>query len=307
MTHSRNPSARHRARAHRRLAPTERRCARLAKVVVLAIVAWSLPATAAAAPVYTFNHFIDTYNSSALAANNPGQQSSPIDYDFAYQSVHWQDKNFGEVHGHVHAGSLGIYAHAYNNGLYAPQRQEVGASFTFDVMFASPTSDPVDVVMNLALSGTISPPGGFRSTVSVAAGAQGINPASGGQFSRSGTASPATTSSGMLAGFVDDGSVQTISTAVMSVPVNVPVTMFIALSTVQPYHNANPVIDFGHTVSLASGGDVFTLLGPNAAGVTVDSVDAGIVDNQFVAAVPLPGAAWLLAGVVLPLLRRRRG
>lgn len=305
MTHSRNPSARR--RAPRPLAASDRRCVRLAQVVVMATVAWVLPATAAAAPVYTFNHFIDTYNSSALAANNPGQQSAPIDYDFAYQSVHWQDKNFGEVHGHVHAGSLGIYAHAYNNGQYAPQRQEVGASFTFDVMFASPAADPVDVVMNLALSGTIAPPGGFYSTVSVSAGAQGVNPVSGGQFGRSGTSSPATTSSGMLAGFIDDGSVQTISSAVMTVPVNVPVTMFIALATIQPYHNANPVIDFGHTLSLASGGDVFTLLGPHAAGVTVNSVDAGIVDNQFVAAVPLPGAAWLLAGVMLPLLRRRRG
>lgn len=97
-----------------------------------------------------------------------------------------------------------------------------------------------------------------------------------------------------MAGFVDDGSKQTISTGAFSVPVNVPVQMILELHTIQGYFPNPPVISFGDTLSLLTGGDVFTILGGET--IIVNSLDAGIVNNQFgSAAVPVPAALPLFA------------
>lgn len=259
-----------------------------------------------AAASYTFNHFIDTYNSSTLADNNVGTQGTPINYSFDYQSVDHLDRNFGEVHGHVQPGSIGITASAYNVGVYAPQRQEVFATSEFDVVFSSPQADPINVILNMDLSGEISPPSGY-SRVSVAAGPVG-KPASRGNYYKTGNpgpGSPEVIAEYILAGFSDDGAKHEISTIAYTVPVNVPVRMTMTLSTVQGYDTSNPTISFGHTLSLAGSGDVFTVLGGNAASISINSIDAGIINNQF-SAVPVPPLLPLVVVSLVGLLTRRR-
>lgn len=280
-----------------------------AAVTASAIVLAS--AVAGAAPIYELDHFQDTFNSTVHApGGDVGPQGTPIDYDFAFQSVQFQDKNFGEVHANVGPGSIGISARAFNNGLFAPQRQEVFASFTFDVVFGSAGSNPIDVVMNLDLSGAIDP-GPLFSTVQVRAGlptsffsgsySENNDPNSGSPFR-----------DGMLSGFTANGATQSISTGTLSVPVNVPVTMFMRLNTIQGYQIEDPRIVFGDTLSLTTLGDVFTILGPNADGITVNSADAGIVDNRFGQTdlgqdVPEPGTLTLLGAGLVGIGWVRRG
>ncbi len=267
---------------------------------------------ARAAPIYELDHFRDTFNSTVHApGGNVGPQGTPIDYDFAFQSVHFLDRNFGEVRANVNAGSIGIAARAFNNGQFAPQRQEVFASFTFDVVFGSAGNSPIDVVMNLDLSGSIDP-GPLFSTLQVRAGLPS-NFSSGSYSENNDPTSGSPFRDGMLSGFTANGATQSISTGILNVPVNVPVTMFMRLNTIQGYQLDDPRILFGDTMSLTTTGDVFTILGPNADGITVNSADAGIVDNRFGQTdlgidVPEPGTLTLLsAGLVsLGWARRRR-
>ena len=288
-----------------------RKLSHLAAATTAAAIALS-SSLAGAAPIYELDHFRDTFNSTVHApGGDVGPQGTPIDYDFAFQSVHFLDRNFGEVHANVGAGSIGISARAFNNGQFAPQRQEVFASFTFDVIFGSAGSSPIDVVMNLDLSGSIDP-GPLFSTVQVRAGLPS-NFSSGSYSENNDPNSGSPFRDGMLSGFTANGATQSISTGILNVPVNVPVTMFMRLNTIQGYQPDDPRILFGDTMSLTTTGDVFTILGPNADGITVNSADAGIVDNRFGQTdfgmdVPEPGTLTLLgAGLAgLGWVRRRR-
>lgn len=273
---------------------------------VFLLAALALPHTALAAPEYYLVHNSDGYGNTG-PIETVGPQNSPIDYDFPYQETYFTGANHGEVHANVNPGSLGITALASNNGGSAPQRQEVSAQFSFDVIFSSPGSDPIDAVMNMNLSGEIFNPLYLYSTVQVSAG-RNIDSSSGEYREIIDTMSPSPVRSGMLSSFVADGTDQTISTNVMSnVPVNVPVRMFLQLDTIQPYTIANPMISFGSTLSLTTSGNVFSISGPNASAVTVNSTDAGIVDNRYV--VPEPCAITIAAFGMLGLcgLCRRMG
>jgi hypothetical protein len=168
--------------------------------VLLVLLGTSQVCEVSAAPVYNLDHFQDTYNSTSHApGGDVGPQSTPIDYDFPFQSVHWQDKNYSEVHANIGPGSVGIFDRAYNNGVYAPQRQEVIATFRYDAQFDSAGSSPIDVVMNLQLSGVISEPQFLYSTVEVSAGIVS-GPSSWGSYSEiSDPNSPSPQRSGMVA------------------------------------------------------------------------------------------------------------
>ncbi len=260
-----------------------------AMAIALALV---LPAGVAAAPIYFVNH-----NADALGNTGPnetvGPQDTPIDYSFN-GVTYFTGANTGNVQATVNQGTVGISARATNNGGFAPQRQEVVASFTFDTIFGSVGTNPIDVAMNLMISGQIlNPPSFVYSTLEVVAGRIGSGISSGGYRE---SATEPTIQNGMLSGFVADGSQQSISTAVFSVPVNVPVQLLLQLNTIQPYATTSPLIDFANTLTLSTIGDVFTILGGET--ITVNSVDAGIVNNQFssAAVVPIPAALPLFAG-----------
>lgn len=253
--------------------------------------------TAFAGPIYSLAHQADAYNNGPV--DYVGPQATPIDYDFEYQPTYFTGANYGEVHANVNPGSIGITAHTYNIGVYAPQRQEVTATFTFDVLFSSPGTENINVVMNMDLSGYIGVPD-FYATVFVNAGITG-NAAGGTYTEYAPTSDPPVARSGMLSGFTADGTTHSVSTHSINVPVNVPVTMFMRLGTIQAYTPAGLTIGFGNTFSLATSGNVFDISGPNAEFVTVNSEDANIVDNQFtdVTAVPEPSSMAMLMSMLV--------
>ncbi len=269
--------------------------------IALALV---LPASVAAVPVYNLSHQSDSFG-NAGPSETVGPQGTPIDYSFS-GVTYFTGANFGTVQANIDRGSIGITATAFNNGAFAPQRQEVSASFQFDVIFGSAGASPIDVMMNMMISGIVSPGNNNSSTVQVFAGRSYLGFHTGfysenkdGMVDRS----------GLLSGFTDDGTKQLISTGLINVPVNVPVQMSLLFKTIQPYSTDTGTISFGNTLSLSTIGDVFTIVG--AGGITVNSVDAGIVNNRFsVAAVPVP-AALPLFGSALAMLgffgwRRKR-
>lgn len=269
----------------------------------------SMPSVQAGS-IYRLQHFIDTYNSSTYApGGNIGPQATPISYNYNFQPISPGSANYGEVRGNVSRGSIGIRSRAYNNGRYAPARAEIYASYTFDVFFASVSNDPISVVMNFDLAGQVLGSRGYGTLdTNVYAGGsrvgsgryyQNLNPNTGSGISRN----------GMLSGFSANGTEQTVSTGAFSVAANQNVTITMQLHTIQGYDIGNPTIAFGNTFNLATSGDVFTILGPNAGGVSVNSSDAGIVNNRFagVTAVPEPSSIllWSLGLVGATFTRRR--
>ncbi len=253
-----------------------------------------------AAPEYSVFHNSDGYGNTG-PSESVGPQATPIRYEFEYQQTYFTGANFGSVHAAVAPCCIGFSATTFNSGAYGPQRQEVYAGFSFDVYFESPNADPIDVVMNLQLSGTFSNPN-FVSNVQVYAGIHSATH-SGIYFGAPQTPNPQ--GSGMLAGFSPDGSAQTISTGVIAnVPVNTASRMSIQLVTINGYAPQLSSVAFGSTLSFTTTGEVFSVLGPDAALIGVNSSDANIIDNRF-AAVPLP-ASLPLFGVGLVCLARRR-
>ncbi|AEF99878.1 hypothetical protein [Methylomonas methanica] len=84
--------------------------------------------------------------------------------------------------------------------------------------------------------------------------------------------------------------------------------MLIAMKVASGYSTTAPVVDFGHTLSLATLGDVFTIADAyKGMDIRVNSVDAGIVDNRFSrnANVPIPGMGPLIGLGLIGLWVRR--
>ncbi len=249
------------------------------------------------ASIYTVSHNSDGYGQTG--PSDFIQQGTPIDYEFEFQPTYFiPNSNYGEVYANVSQGSIGIYARTQNFGGYAVQRQEVTASFTFDVFFSSPTNDEISVSLNLDLSGTLQSVANGGGSVFAQVGT--VNQA-GQQFS-SGWYSEnngEVTRSGMLSNFSDSGSKQTITTSeFILVPVNVATSFSVTLGTIQGYGLSSNVIDFGNTFNLTTVGDVFTVRGPNAELITVNSDDAGIYDNRYgQSAVPEPSSVAVFAGI----------
>ncbi len=262
------------------------------------------PKESEAGVIYELDHFQDTYNSSQHApGGDVGPQSSPIHYDFGFQSVHYLGHNSSEVHASVTPGAIGVFARAYNNGVYAPQRQEVIAPFTFDVFFESVQSDPISVILNLDLSGQIDVGPGSSGTVTTSV-SSGQDHYAGSYYKGIDYNGDLTVSgNGILSGFADDGGVKAISTGPFNVAVNQNVTFRMSFGTIQGFHLTNPIINFGNTFNFTTSGDVFTILGPNAGEISVSSVDANIVNNQFQSSsVPEPSSFVLLGLGSLGLL-----
>lgn len=288
--------------AHRHPSTAIVRKRRPCRFVVLAFSALLLATEPlSAAPAYSVFHNSDGFGNTG-PSESVGPQATPVNYEFGYQQTYFTGANYGSVYASAGPGSIGITATTFNIGVYAPQRQEVYAGFDFDVFFESPNSDPIDVIMNLELSGSFSNPN-FVSNVQVYAGNYRYRH-SGIYFGAPQTPNPQ--GSGMLAGFSAGGSPQTISTGVIAnVPVNMPTRMSIQLVTNNGYAPQTSTISFGSTLTFATTGDVFTVLGPDAALIGVNSIDADIVDNRFTV-VPLPASLPLLGAGFIWLARRRR-
>ncbi len=275
--------------------------------LMLLILCTAFSITGYAAPIYRLQHWTDTYV-APVYGGNIGPQGSPIDY--TYYSYLDNGHNLSQVNASVDAGAIGIYDRAWNDTTYAPRRQEVVARFTFDVMFASTGNDSIDAMLNFDLSGDMLrayDERSFLQSLSVQIGRVGYE-TNGGNYQE--TWDPnglqvVSSASGLLSGFQADGTVQTLSTGFFQdIPVNQSVQFFIQMSTINSYSNVDPRIAFGDTLSLTSFGDVFSISGAGAGGITaVTSSDAGIIDNRYsLAAVPVPAAAWLFGSGLLGLL-----
>jgi len=163
--------------------------------------------------------------------------------------------------------------------------------------------------MNLDLASVITPDFGGFSVLNVRAGGALVGGQSVGQFGDIGDPLISSINTGMLSGFVDDGAVHSVSTGLLTnIPVNTPVPFFFSIVTGQAYSPTDAVIAV-QSFNLATSGNVFTLLGPNASNVpSVNSTDAGIVNNQFVIPEPstLVMAILAAAGIGLRGCRRRK-
>ena len=234
---------------------------------------------------------------------------------------------------HAQADSLaeegGLHAHAYSQIIHQVSGESGGGAYTAHAFAMSSFNDfvvngpigapPIDTSLNFHLSGQMSLGtyhAIFGSWPSVSAGvnfsvqvdgASGSGDGGSYGLSYSNGIASAPNASGMLVGF--NGSMD-LKTRVFTLPVNVPIPIALYLDTVAQVQvdfadafvtSANT--DFGSTLTFATDRPVFDL----PAGYTVNSVEAGIVNNVFTPAVPEPGSAGLLAlGLAgLSLLRAR--
>ncbi len=238
-------------------------------VTITAIPELVAPATGT--PLHSMTHFTDTYNAQPwFRREDVSPTEEPIVYDFPFQSVDYADRNYSEVHVQAGPGFVDVFDWAYNTGAYAPRRQEVYASFKFDVVFASPNDNPINAALNLDLTGVVD---AYNATFQISAGfggrqyAYGVyNQISGGEY--------------FLSKFIADDTTQSIATQTMTgVPVNTPVTFYVNVRTINGYRPTSDVIDM--SVALTRSGDVFELSGPDAESIVVTSTDVGIDNNRI--------------------------
>jgi hypothetical protein len=172
------------------------------------------------------------------------------------------------------------------------------ASAAFDDFIITGPAGSVSTSLNLRFTGTLSSFGPQNAVgVTVSGDVAGAAFTGGLQLPPFGNATP----SGFLVG--QTGS--EITTPTVSVPVNVPFHLSLALGTsasiVPPQgqgSNLFAAADYSKTLALSSQRPVFNL----PAGYTVNSAEALVVNNTFL---PEPGAVALIC-LAFPLLARRR-
>jgi hypothetical protein len=216
------------------------------------------------------------------------------------------------LHASTYVGANNI-ANGDSGGLLFRATASVLASFT-DVVIAGPVgATSVQAPINFHLSGQqilgpyTSDSPVFTSNVQSSVALQvfaDTNSAGGSSnfFYRNGVVSPPQ-QTGLLAGLGNSADVQT---PVWTLPVNTPFTLTLQLNTAAAVsvvfsdgYITSALSDFGNTLSFATDRPVFTL----PAGYTVNSADAGIVNNTFSTPVPeASSAALLLAGLAFVLL-----
>ncbi len=224
---------------------------------------------------------------------------------------------FAEIkaEGSTGVGTLGVRAKSETGTILGtPLIAAADASLTLDdVIFSSPDSDPILVALNLNVSGSLFLGGLFGIQSKAIVGGFLNGTIFTGEFNRTNTSAPnaltiAETKTGLLSGLPSVGGIfdSTITTANISVPVNVPVSLKISLDVLSASGGAN-TDTYGqahanmlNTLSFATGGNVFTL--PSGFTGTVNSIDGGITNNSFGATVPLPAATWLFVSGLLGLI-----
>lgn len=173
---------------------------------------------------------------------------------------------------------------------------------------ASPANIPISVNLNIEGStlaiATTSPSGQSQASSSVQFNIRGNGQLFGGTYGQTFTnGGPATFSAtGLLVGF--DGNLD-VTSPVFNVPVNTPFTIELQLSVASnlsaqfsEIFTVNANTNFLNTLTFAQAGPVFNL----PSGYTINSVDAGIVDNV---AIP-ETSAFLLAGAGIGLISIRQ-
>ena len=260
------------------------------------LLATSFVGTASAAPTY-----------SVSVGNGPSQSGSTVQTVIGTSAA--------AISG---PAGLGVSAQSANGNGAAIAR----ASVVFSDVIISGVGDVVSTSINLHLTGSLGASAGVNSAAGAALGVigdwfdGGVNPCVSNEPARGDCgglvngvpAFPELNTTGILQSVVGSPAGLTIdgdfSSPVHSLPVNVSFTLSLTMVVVaNAFQNSSSFADFFHTLTFSTDGPVFTL--PD--GYTVNSIDAGIVNNQFTTPVPLPGSlgAMGIAIVVLSAVRRR--
>jgi hypothetical protein len=193
-------------------------------------------------------------------------------------------------------------------GLYA---LSTASATYFDVIVSGPAG-PVVTALHMHLEGNRSASQGptneiSRSTVQISFSVDDVNVGGGFQVIEGiNGAPPAVRGSGALTNF---GLAANVTSDPFNVQVGVPFKLAVVLmanaevaGVLADSFDIAANTDFSNTLSFATGGPVFEL----PAGYTADSIEAGIVDNEF-QPVPEPSPPILLGvGAILLLARARR-
>lgn len=248
---------------------------------------------------------LDSYSVSGPVSN-----SRQVRYDNVVPNRSWHGRAgsgvdaYG-VHASTYVGANNV-ADGGSGGLSFAASANALVSFTDFVITGPSGSLPVHTPINFHLSGEqiLGPYASgspiYTSDVQSSVALQifaGSNATAGTRnFSyRNGLISPPT-QSGLLADY--DGTSADLRTPVWTLPVNTPFTLTLILNTSASVgvifadgYITSALSDFGSTLSFATDRPVFAL----PAGYTVNSVDAGVVDNAWMSPVPEPGSALLAA------------
>ena len=297
-----------------------------------AAMALSVIVTPAHAASYDITGSVQFIGNGFTTVMDSYQLQAPISIS---RGVQWDEVNPPtSFHGRAGSGAdgFGLHASTYagSNYVFTPEYDYpyrhifysnawVGVTYN-DVVITGPAgAAPVQTAINFHMSGqqilgTHSPgPGHYSGNLAnVSLTVQAGNNSAGGvynQSARNGVIQPVDERD-MMVGFSGNDDLQT---PLFTLPVNTPFTMFVQLVTsVQvnlDYREGfivSSLSDFGSTLRFATDRPVFDL----PAGYSVNSAEAGLINNTFTTPVPEPGSAVLAALGLLTVCgwtRRRRG
>lgn len=287
---------------------------------------WTLliAAACAAAPVLAAD-----YRVNGGVAGNLGGGSSPLD---SYDTGGSNTAVSGDAAGSNNDGATAIAGVAWS--VAGPSGLRVFAEATAQqIMDAGPVGKQASALAyasmsyaDLLVTGGV--PGGFtmtsvnadldglfaglgtlnafgRATVQVVFIVDGVNVGGGFQVFTANNSGNSTVGSGSLQAWNASGTITSPSfRATVGQPFELELQLAVVTEATGPgneFFFAQGRADFGHTLTFARSGPVFNL----GAGLTVNSVEAGIADN-LLTPVPEPPAAALLLGGLLLLAARRR-
>ena len=281
------------------------------KILAIVLAVFTLSQQAAAGPLYTLKAY-------------PGKPPSIGDMTSASPGLEWSGSAARPGPGQLVEGDWALGADqgllrssvsATATGVFGTPNVFVTSSeFSYDdLFFTGPAGTPfsISVALNMHLSGTLKEgltDDGFGSVLVDMIFIS--HPFSGGVQHTSGTVTGAGFSGGILSGLGAGGTIDDDLSIAFGATVSPTYAHTLTVKLITQAHGgdgafgdgiASAFSDFGNSLHFATDGPVFDL----PEGVTVNSVQAGIVDNQFIISEPSTLALAAL-GLSFIAMRRKR-